>query len=264
MFYSNHSSVEHPTIWMRCPRQLVWCLRTGTRPLSHAVAKYWCLPRHSAGMQTCFRALGFIYDFPSVAFPWGGITLIKSSGTRRPHRPLILYGSCQHSATHHYIFCYKQKWNVAVWEAWASHHNRIRLTICQPDTTMLHNAGRLRGHCCGRVMHNSAAHARLCLHCSTIQVENFALLTMILQMHAFVLPWGDEQVRRLLLINIILPTYDSLIIMWMTIVIQNDVLFKKFYTDGLKLYLDFFVRLINIHYIHSNRPTFVYMHFYTE
>ncbi len=241
MFYSKHSSVEHPTIWMRCPRQLVSCLRTGARPLSHAAANYWCLPRHSAGMQTCFRALSFIYDFPSVFFPWGGITLIKSSGTRLPHRPVILCGSCQHSATHHYISHYKQKWNVAVWEAWASHHNRIRLKICQPDPTMLHNAGRLRGHCCGRVIHSSAAHARLCLHCSTIKVENFVLLTMILQMHAFVLPWGDEQVRRLLLVNIILPTYDSSIIMWMTIVIQNDVLFKKILHRQIRHIFRFFL-----------------------
>ncbi len=143
------------------------------------------------------RALSFIYDFPSVAFPWGGMTLIKSSGTRRPHRPLILCGSCQHCATHHYISRYKQKWNVAVWEAWASHHNRIRLKICQPDPTMLHNAGWLRGHCCGRVMHSSAAHARLRLHCSTIQGDNFALLTMILKMHAFFLTlrrWASEEI----------------------------------------------------------------------
>ncbi len=87
--------------------------------------------------------------------------------------------------------------NVAVWEAWASHHNRIRLKICQPDPTMLHNAGWLRGHCCGRVMHSSAAHARLCLHCSTIQVDNFALLTMILKMHAFFLTlrrWASEEI----------------------------------------------------------------------
>lgn len=173
MFYSEHSSVEHPTIWMRCSRQLVSCLRTGARPLSLAAANYWCLPRHSAGMQTCFRALSFIYDFPSVAFPWGGITLIKSSGTRLPCRPVILCGSCQHSATHHYISHNKQKWNVAVWEAWVSHHNRIRLKICQPDPNMLHNTGRLRGHSCRSVIYSSAARARLWPHCNTIKVNNF-------------------------------------------------------------------------------------------
>lgn len=145
-FISKHSSVEHPTIKMRCPKQLVSCLRTGTWPLSHAAANYWCLPRHSAGMQTSFRALSFIYDFPSVAFPWGGITLIKSSGTRLPCRPIILCGSWQHSATHHYISLNKQKRDVAVWEAWASHHNRIRLKICQPDPNILHYAGRLTWH----------------------------------------------------------------------------------------------------------------------
>lgn len=135
-------------------------------------ANYWCLPRHSAGMQTYFRALSFIYDFPSVAFPWGGITLIESFGTRLPCRPVILCGSCQHSAPHHYISHNKQKWNVAVWEAWVSHHNRIRLKICKPDPNMLHNTERLRGHSCWSVIHSSAACARLWPHYNTIKVNN--------------------------------------------------------------------------------------------
>lgn len=159
-------------------------------------ANYWCLPRHSAGMQTCFRALSFIYDFPSVAFPWGGITLIESSGTCLPCRPVILCGSCQHSAPHHYISHNKQKLNVAVWEAWVSHHNRIRLKICKPDPSMLHNTGRLQGHSCRSVIHSSAACARLWPHCNTIKVNNLHFLSTILLLHAFFLHWGVKWVRR--------------------------------------------------------------------